>query len=95
MDKLKSFINFQTDINGSWGIGQTTKPITLSFQKALDYAISKKAYALVKPSRGKFWYIKGINNNKSYNEIKEHIENNLNNNYKPKSNIWLLEYKNE
>ena len=68
MDKLKSFINFQTDINGSWGIGQTTKPITLSFQKALDYAISKKAYALVKPSRGKFWYIKGINNNKSYNE---------------------------
>ena len=63
-----------------------------SFEYVLNYAINKKAFLIVKPSRGKFWYIKGINKNKTYDEIKLHIENNLNSKYKPNSKTWLIKY---
>ena len=36
--------------------------------------------------------IKGINKNKTYEEIKLHIENNLSSDYKPNSKTWLIKY---
>ena len=62
-------------------------------ENVLKYAINKKASIIVKPSRGKYWYIKGINNKKSYEEIKNHIEENKNSKYKEKSKLWLLSYE--
>ena len=47
----------------------------------------------MKPSRGKYWYVKGINGNKTFEEIKEHIENNLKNDYRNKSQCWLINYE--
>jgi len=92
MENIKSLNTYNTDTHNSWGIGQITKPISNSFEEVLKYAIKIKAKLIVKPSRGKFWYIKGINNNKSYDEIKSHLENNLTQEYKKNSKSWLLSY---
>ena len=51
-----------------------------------------KATMIVKPSRGKFWYIKGTNNKKSLEQIKIHLETNLNSEYKIRSKTWLISY---
>ena len=92
MENITSLIKYNTDVNGSWGIGHYTIDITKNFDYVLNDAIGKKATIIVKPSRGKFWYIKGINNKKTYQEIKSHIESNKNNKYKENSHLWLISY---
>ena len=92
MENIKSLNKYNTDTHNSWGIGHITKPISNSFEEVLQHAIKIKAKLIVKPSRGKFWYIKGINNNKSYDEIKNHLEVNLTQEYKKNSTSWLLSY---
>ena len=92
MDSIASLLTYNTDTFNSWGIGSTTLDRSYSFEYVLKFAINIKAIVIVKPSRGKFWYIKGINKNKTYDEIKLHVENNLNCLYKPKSKTWLIKY---
>ena len=92
MESINSLITYNTDTYNSWGIGQTTLESSNSFEYVLNYAINMKAHLIVKPSRGKFWYIKGINKNKTYEEIKLHIESNLTSKYKPNSKTWLIKY---
>jgi len=92
METIKSLTIYNTDMFNSLGIGQITKPISLEFEDILKFAISIKASMIVKPSRGKFWYIKGTNDKKSYDQIKTHLETNLNSEYKNKSKTWLLSY---
>ena len=92
MESINSLITYNTDTYNSWGIGHTTLEFSNSFEYVLNYAINMKAHLIVKPSRGKFWYIKGINKNKTYEEIKLHIENNLSSDYKPNSKPWLIKY---
>jgi len=92
MESINTLNTYNTDCFNSWGIGQTRKPIIWSFENVLEYAVGIKANLIVKPSRGKFWYIKGTNNNKSYQEIKNHLESNLNSKYKENSKSWLLDY---
>ena len=92
MEYINSLITYNTDTYNSWGIGHTTLEASNSFEYVLNFAINMKAYLIVKPSRGKFWYIKGINKNKTYEEIKLHIESNLTAKYKPNSKIWLIKY---
>ena len=93
MENLKSLKKYNTDIYGSWGIGQETLLSQELFENVLKYAINKKASIIVKPSRGKYWYIKGINNNKSYEDIEKHIEDNKKSKYKENSQLWLLSYE--
>ena len=92
MESINSLITYNTDTYNSWGIGYTTLESSNSLEDVLNYAINMKAHIIVKPYRGKFWYIKGINKNKTYEEIKLHIENNLKSDYKPNSKIWLIKY---
>ena len=92
MESIKSLNTYNTDIFGSYGICQNTVDIDTAFEEILKYAISIQAYIIVKPSRGKYWYIKGINRNKTYEEIKLHIESNLISKYKPNSKTWLIKY---
>ena len=66
MEYINSLITYNTDTFNSWGIGQTTLQSSNSIEDVLKLAINMKAYIIVKPSRGKFWYIKGINKNKTY-----------------------------
>ena len=52
-----------------------------------------KAHVIVKPGKSTSdWYIKGFNNKKSYDVIRDHIENNENNGYRKKSNLLLIRY---
>ncbi len=92
MDTIKSLNTYNTDVFNSWGIGHTTMPISTTFENVLKYAISIKAVLIVKPSRGKYWYLKGTNDNKSYNDIKTHLESNLETKYKENSKSWLISY---
>lgn len=92
MESINSLIPYNTDTYNSWGIEQITLESPNSFKYVLNYAINMKAHLIVKPSRGKFWYIKGINKNKTYEEIKLHIENNLSSDYKPNSKTLLIKY---
>ena len=92
MEDITSIVKYETDSENSWGMGQETLPISKSFDEVLKYAIGVKAKLIVKPSFGKYWYIKGINNKKTTCEIKEHIEKNLENGYKKKSRCWLITY---
>ncbi len=84
-------IVYNTDVMGSWGIGEK-KIETENFIEALNFAFSLNANVVVKPSRGRFYYIKGTNNNKSYMQIELHVRNNQNNGYKKNSNLWLINY---
>jgi hypothetical protein len=92
METIMSFNTYNTDVFNSWGIGSIKKPIEMDFYDILKDAIEIKATLIVKPSRGNFWYIKGINNTKSYEEIKTQLETNLNSKYKSKSRTWLISY---
>ena len=89
---MESIKIYNTDTFNSWGIGHITKPISWTFESVLTYAINIQAKVIVKPSRGKFWYIKGINNNKSYEDIKHHLETNVISRYKEQSTTWLISY---
>ena len=92
MENISSLLTYNTDTFNSWGIGNITIDCDYPFETVLKFAIDKKAHLIVKPSRGKYWYIKGINNKKTYQEIKSHIESNLISEYKPKSKSWLIQY---
>ena len=90
-EKIKSLNTYNTDINGSWGIGEVSRPCNWTYMKVLKDAIKMNANVIVKPSRGN-WYIKGINDNKSYDEIKIHLEKNAESGYRTKSITRLLSY---
>lgn len=84
--------SYNTDIHSTSGSNTKTQPVSNTFEDVLKYAISINASIITKTSRGQFWYIKKINANKSFNEVKEHLEQNENVNYKKKSRTWLLKY---
>ena len=93
-DGLKSIETYNTDTYGSWGIGEFKLPkVEYSFSDVLFKATQIKASVIVEPSRGKYWYIKGLNNKKTFNEIKQHLYENKIINYKNKSKTWLINYK--
>ena len=92
MENITSIIKYNTDTDGSWGIGQYTIDNSYNFEYVLKEAIKNKANVIVKPLRSKFWYIKGINNKKTYQEIKNHIKLNQYNKYREKSQLWLISY---
>ena len=92
MESISSIITYPTDTSGSWSIGQEQLPISQPFLDVLLYAISIQAKVIVKTSRGKYWYIKGINNNKPYSVIKSQLEENQQSQYRPRSRSWLISY---
>jgi hypothetical protein len=92
MDSISSLVVYNTDTFNSWGLGQTYLDSSNDFDYVIKHAIKMKANIIVKPSRCKFWYIKGFNKNKTYEEIKLHIESNLESKYKPNSKTWLIKY---
>jgi hypothetical protein len=91
METIRSLNTYDTDTYGSWGLGAVSRPSNWTYSQVLVDAIGMKANVIVKPSRGN-WYIKGINNNKSYDEIKSHLEINEISGYKNKSLTRLLSY---
>ena len=96
MEKISLLKKYNTDTYGSWGIGSMKIKIdkglgfTTTFFDIIQMAIKMKASVIVKPSRGDYWYIKGFNNSKSFEEIQDHIELNNHNNYRNKSTLWLI-----
>ena len=92
MGTIETISTYRTDTDGSWGIGQEMLPSSWNFSNVLVYAIERKAKIIVKPSGGNWWYIKGTNENKSYDEIKEHLINNESNAYRRNSITWLISY---
>jgi len=91
MENIHSLNTYNTDINGSWGIGGFMMDSKKTYDEVLKKAIEQKALVIVKPSYGN-WYIKGINNKKKYDEIKNHLELNQIMGYKKKSITRLLNY---
>lgn len=92
--ELDSIMTYNTDLNGSWGVGERRfLKQYYTYHEILFKAINMKAHVIVKPSRGKYWYIKAYNNKKTIEEIKLHLEENDKNNYKNKTITKLLTYK--
>ena len=89
--RFQSFI-YETDTNGSWGLGQVkvAEPISGDVTEIFQEAKRIGGRLVVIPSRGNYWYIKGFNMNKSYCDIIEHLRENVKNGYKPKSRTYLL-----
>jgi len=92
MGTIETINTYRTDTNGSWEIGQEMLPSSWNFYNVLVYAMERRAKIIVKPSRGNWWYIKGTNENKSYDEIKDHLIENQNNEYRSNSMTWLISY---
>ena len=87
------FKKYNTDTVGSWGIGEQRVPGSIHERDVIVKALNMKAHVIVKPSKSTSdWYIKGFNNKKSYDVIRDHIENNENNGYRKKSKLWLIRY---
>ena len=92
METIRSLNTYKTDTYGSQELGGVSRPSDWTYSQVLDDAIGMNAKVIVKPSRDN-WYIKGINNNnKSYDEIKSHLEINEERGYKNKSLSRLLSY---
>ena len=89
-----SVIRFNTDTYGSWGIGQKDLPKDATRNQVMYKVFDLKANVVVKPKTGK-WYFKGINNNKTYDTIKSHLEENQQNSYHHKTKTLLIKYSNE
>jgi len=84
---------FKTDTFGSWGIGEKKYLINeYSFPQILNEAKKLKALVVVKPT-GKYYYIKGFNKKKTFEEIKTHIERNEENKYRENTELYLINYK--
>nr|QFG74426.1 MAG: hypothetical protein [Megaviridae environmental sample] len=97
MEQIKCLERYNTDTFGSWGLQTLTLDINIPFEDILKFTIDKKCHMIIKPSRGKCWYIKKCNSNihdTNYNltNIKQHIVTNENNKFKPNSTIWLIDY---
>ena len=92
MDKITLLKKYYTDTFGSGGIGNISIPSNKTFIDVLNYAIEMEANIIVKPKKGKNWYIKGFNKKKTFFEIQTHIEINQENMYKPQSELWLISY---
>ena len=90
---LRSIETYNTDTCGSWGIGQETMSANNTFCQVLERAIELKAKIILQTSKTEgVWYIKGTNNNKTYNEIQQHLIDNINSGYRKKSITWLISY---
>ena len=89
--RYQNFV-YETDTQGSWGLGQTKVDMPLSGDVSEVFALAQQlgGRLVVKPSRGKYLYIKGFNMNKSYCDIIEHLRDNVAIGYKPKSRTYLL-----
>lgn len=90
MENLRSLSFHNTDIFKSKG--QIQQSIIFSFEDILKIAIEHKAKVIVKPSRSKYWYIKEINSDKSYEDIKNELINNEKLKYKVNTKLWLISY---
>ena len=91
--ELDSIMTYNTDLHNSFGGERRFLKQDYTFHEILFIAINMKAHVIVKPSRGKYWYIKAYNNKKTIEEIKLHLEENDKNNYKNKTITKLLIYK--
>lgn len=90
---MPTFELFETDTQGSWGIGYITKPHTWLLEDVMDYAVKIRAKVIVKTSKSTgYWYIKGINENKTPEQIRSHLISNMNNGYKKNSKSWFISY---
>ena len=88
--RYQTFV-YETDTHGSWG-GEKKVDMPLSGDVTEVFSIAKElgGRLVVMPSRGKYLYIKGFNMNKSYCDIIEHLRENVDIGYKPKSRTYLL-----
>tara|TARA_Y100000389_G_scaffold31538_2_gene26714 strand:+ start:3183 stop:3452 length:270 start_codon:yes stop_codon:yes gene_type:complete len=87
------FQKYHTDTDGSWGIGAKHIDGKTPERDVIIKALNMKAHVIVKTSKSDgYWYIKGFNNKKSYDVIREHIENNERDGYRKKSNLLLIRY---
>jgi hypothetical protein len=75
------------------GIGQIAFPKeNNTFEDAKNKALEEGAKIIVQPSRGKYWYIKGLPNKKykPIDEIRDELTKNVQYNFKPGSTTWLI-----
>ena len=85
MEDISSFVRYNTDT--FFGGRPTEKTI---LHEVLAEAAATGAKVIVKTSTGT-WYIKGAND-RTYEDIERHLENNVANEFKPNSRTWLLRY---
>lgn len=90
MNSPLSITTITTDTMSGLGISED-KIQTNNFIEALQFAMENRAHVLVKPSRGRFYYIKGMN--KTYDEIEQHLIQNRNVQYKQNSTSYLIKYE--
>jgi len=89
--RYQTFV-YETDMQGSWGLGQVKVDIPASgdITEIFTQAERLGARLVVKPSRGQYMYIKGFNMNRSYCDIIEHLRENVDKGYKSRSRTYLL-----
>ena len=91
MNNIICLEKYNTDMKGAWGTGEQKFDSTLQFDDILKYTIKLNASVILR-NTNQTWYIKGINGKKSFNDIEHHIKKNVLDNYRPKSNLWLITY---
>ena len=89
METITSFVTYNTDIDIK-GLGQTGPHYT-NFANILEQAAELRAKVIVKTSTGS-WYIKGLNDNKTYEEIQNRLVQNVGRQDNQRSRTWLIYY---
>ena len=90
-------INYNTDTGNRDLSTEVSCDPQLSFMDVLNKAYTLKANLIVKTSyfnkeRPGKWYIKGINNKFSYQDIKTKLDSNLRERKYPKRKSYLIKY---
>jgi len=89
MDDYRKREAYETDTMSSFGLRQFPVSRDIPYPEVEKIAKDMNACLIVRPSRGKYYYLKGFCGNKNYNQIKNHLLNNVASRYKYHSKSCL------
>ena len=89
MDDYRKREAYETDTMSSFGLREKRVSRDKPYPEVEKEAKRINACLIVRPSRGKYYYLKGFNGEKSYKEIKNHLLENVASRYKPHSKCCL------
>jgi hypothetical protein len=89
MDDYRKREAYETDTMSSFGLRQFPVSRDRPYPEVEKIAKDMNYCLIVRPSRGKYYYLKGFNGEKSYKEIKNHLLENVASRYKHHSKCCL------
>ena len=73
MESIKYLKKYKTSVFDFWALSGSSLPISTDFGEVLKVASDKKVNAIIKPFRGKYYYLKTFDDIHSFDELEHRI----------------------